>query len=98
PETRFAWNGDMSLAYQVLGRGPDLLYLPGGVSNVDVMWERNSYSELLQQLASFSRLIIMDRRGTGCSDRFSPNAVTPLEIGAHDAISVLAAAAPARSP
>ena len=89
PETRFAWNGDMSLAYQVLGQGPSLLYLPGGVSNVDVMWESTSYARLLQQLASFSRLIVMDRRGTGCSDRFSPNEVAPLEVGVDDAIAVL---------
>ncbi len=89
PETRFAWNGDMSLAYQVLGEGPDLLYLPGGVSNVDVMWENASYARLLRQFASFSRLIVMDRRGTGCSDRFSPNEVAPLEVGVDDAIAVL---------
>ena len=45
PETRYAWNGDVSLAYQVLGSGDvDLLYLPGGVSNVDVMWESARYS------------------------------------------------------
>jgi hypothetical protein len=42
PETRFAWNGDISLAYQVLGEGPDLLYLPGGVSNVEIMWASTS--------------------------------------------------------
>jgi class 3 adenylate cyclase len=89
PETRFAWNGDISLAYQVLGEGPSLLYLPGGVSNVDVMWESPSYAGFLRQLASFSRLIVMDRRGTGCSDRFSPSEVAPLEVGVDDAIAVL---------
>jgi class 3 adenylate cyclase len=89
PETRFAWNGDMSLAYQSLGEGQDLLYLPGGVSNVDVMWEGVSYARLLRRLAAFSRLIVMDRRGTGCSDRFSPNQVAPLEVGVDDAIAVL---------
>jgi hypothetical protein len=44
PETLFAWNGDVALAYQVLGEGPiDLLYVPGFFSNVDVMWENPSY-------------------------------------------------------
>src|SRR4029079_5080354 len=89
PETCFAWNGDISLAYQVFGEGPDLLYLPGSVSNVDVMWECASYATLLRHLASFSRLIVMDRRGTGCSDRFSPYEVAPLEVGVEDAIEVL---------
>ena len=89
PETRFAWNGDISLAYQALGEGPDLLYLPGGVSNVDVMWESSDYARLLRRFASFSRLIVMDRRGTGCSDRFSPKEVAPLEVGVEDAIAML---------
>ena len=78
-----------SLAYQALGEGPDLLYLPGGVSNVDVMWESSDYARLLRRFASFSRLIVMDRRGTGCSDRFSPKEVAPLEVGVEDAIAVL---------
>lgn len=78
------------LAYQVLGsRDVDLLYLPGGVSNVDVMWESARYSRFLDRLASFSRLIVIDRRGTGCSERFSPNAVAPLEVMIDDAITVL---------
>ncbi len=90
PETRYAWNGDVSLAYQVLGSGDiDLLYLPGGVSNVDVMWESTRYSRFLDRLASFSRLIVMDRRGTGCSERFSPNDVAPLEVMIDDAMTVL---------
>lgn len=89
PETRYAWNGDVSLAFQVVGSGPDLLYLPGGVSNVDVMWESPRYARFLEHLASFSRLIVMDRRGTGCSERFAPNDVAPLEVGIDDAIVVL---------
>jgi hypothetical protein len=44
PETRFAWNGDVSLAYQVLGDGAmDILYVPGWLSNVDIMWESPEY-------------------------------------------------------
>ena len=90
PETRYAWNGDVSLAYQVVGEGPvDLLYLPGGMSNVEFMWESTRYAAFLEQLASFSRLIVMDRRGTGCSERYSPSDVAPLEVGVDDVLAVL---------
>ena len=90
PETKFTWNGDVSLAYQIVSdAGIDLLYLPGGVSNVDVMWESSRYSGFLERLASFSRLIVMDRRGTGCSERFSPSEVAPLEVMVDDIITVL---------
>src|SRR6186997_2972749 len=90
PETRFAWNGDVSLAYQVVGEGSvDLLYLPGGVSNVDVMWESARYSAFLERLAGFSRMIVMDRRGVGCSERFSPSDVAPLEVAVEDILTVL---------
>src|SRR5919201_1379911 len=90
PDTLYAWNGDVSLAYQVLGEGPiDLLYIPGGAANVDVMWENSRYAKFLERLASFCRLIVMDRRGCGCSERFSPREVAPLEVMADDVIAVL---------
>lgn len=98
PETRFAWNGDVALAYQIVSdEGIDLLYVPGGVSNVDVMWENNRYSSFLERLASFSRLIVMDRRGTGCSERFSPSEVAPLEVMVDDIVTVLDAAGSERA-
>jgi pimeloyl-ACP methyl ester carboxylesterase len=90
PETRFAWHGDVSLAYQVIGGGAtDLLYIPGWLSNVDVMWESPEYETFLRRLASFTRLIVMDRRGYGCSERFSPHEVDPLEVHVDDALVVL---------
>ena len=90
PETRFAWNGDTALAYQVFGEGErDLLYMPGVLSNVDVMWESERYARFLRRLASFGRLIVSDRRGYGCSERFSPTDVAPLEISVDDALTVL---------
>jgi len=76
PETHFAWHGDVSLAYQVIGEGAtDLLYIPGWLSNVDIMWESPEYETFLRRLAGFTRLIVMDRRGYGCSERFSPREV-----------------------
>jgi pimeloyl-ACP methyl ester carboxylesterase len=66
--TRYARAGDVSIAYQVLGEGPDLVYVPGFVSHVEWAWELPQYARFLRRLASFSRLILLDKRGTGLSD------------------------------
>jgi class 3 adenylate cyclase len=70
PETRFTQSGEASIAYQVVGSGPlNLVVVPGFVSHLEQAWEDPSYSRFLNQLASFSRLILFDKRGTGLSDR-----------------------------
>lgn len=70
PETRYAKSGDVSIAYQVLGTGPiDLIYVPGWVSHLEYGWEEPSLARFYQKLASFSRLILFDKRGTGLSDQ-----------------------------
>ena len=93
PETRFAWNGDVSLAYQVVGSGPiDVIYLQGHASHVDLNWEGPALSRFLRGLARHSRLIITDRRGWGCSDRFSPFDIAPLESMTDDLLCVMDAA------
>ena len=67
PETRYAHSGEVMVAYQVTGDGPiDFVGTPGTVSNLDVDWEG---SVLTERIASFSRLIRFDKRGTGMSDR-----------------------------
>jgi class 3 adenylate cyclase len=72
PETRFTQSGDVSIAYQVLGQGPlDLIIVPGWVSHLEHAWEDPSYARFLERLASFSRLILFDKRGTGLSDRIT---------------------------
>ncbi len=72
PETRYAKSGDVHIAYQVVSNvGPDLLFVPGWVSHVEYAWEEPSFSRFLRRLTSFSRLILLDRRGTGLSDRVS---------------------------
>jgi pimeloyl-ACP methyl ester carboxylesterase/DNA-binding CsgD family transcriptional regulator len=59
----------VSIAYQVVGDGPlDLLLVPGFVSHVEVAWEEPNFARFLTRLASFSRLIVFDKRGTGMSD------------------------------
>lgn len=69
-ETRYAKSGDVHIAYQVVGEsGPDLVLVPGWVSHVEYAWEDPSFSRFLRRLASFCRLILLDRRGTGLSDR-----------------------------
>jgi pimeloyl-ACP methyl ester carboxylesterase len=68
-ETRYARSGDVSIAYQVVGDGPfDLVYVHGFVSNIELMWEEPGLARFLERLASFSRLILFDKRGTGLSD------------------------------
>ena len=85
PEVRYARNGDVAIAYQVLGDGPvDLLFVPGFASNLLWNWQLPLYARFLTSLASFSRLIVIDRRGTGLSDRFSPDDLPPLETLAED--------------
>ena len=69
PETRYARSGDVRIAYQVVGDGPlDLVFVPGFVSNIDMFWEM-ALAQFFSRLASFSRLILFDKRGTGLSDR-----------------------------
>ena len=70
PETRYARSGDLSIAYQVLGDAPlDLVLVPGWVSHLDISWEEPRFADFSRRLASFSRLILFDKRGCGLSDR-----------------------------
>src|SRR3989442_11433473 len=72
PKTQYTRSGDLHIAYQVVGEGPlDLVYVPGWVSHVELAWEEPTLARFLQRLASFSRLILFDKRGTGLSDRVS---------------------------
>src|SRR5947207_11320566 len=69
PETRYAKSGPVNVAYQVVGSGEiDLVLVPGFVSHVEVAWEEPRLARFLTRLASFSRLIVFDKRGTGMSD------------------------------
>ena len=69
PETHYAKSGDVNIAYQVTGNGSlDLVLVPGWVSHVEHAWEEPSFAAFLHRVASFSRLIFLDRRGTGLSD------------------------------
>ena len=69
PEVRYARSGDVSIAYQVVGEGPvDLIFVPFMI-NLVWAWEQPIFVDFCRQLADFSRLILLDKRGTGLSDR-----------------------------
>jgi class 3 adenylate cyclase/pimeloyl-ACP methyl ester carboxylesterase len=90
PPTRFAKLGDDRIAYQVVGDGPlDLLWVPGVGDALDIRWEYPPYASFLWRLASFSRLIMLDRRGVGASDPVSLEALPNWEEFADDALAVL---------
>ena len=90
PETKYAKSGDLSIAYQVVGDGPlDLVWVPGFVSHLEYGWEDPSLARFFHRLASFSRLIIFDKRGTGLSDRVSVNELPTLEQRMDDVRAVM---------
>ncbi|HEX8204542.1 MAG TPA: adenylate/guanylate cyclase domain-containing protein [Solirubrobacteraceae bacterium] len=96
PETHYAQNGDVSIAYQVVGDGPfDLVFVPGFVSHLDLQWADPRIARFLDKLASFSRLILFDKRGTGLSDPVAGPA--PLEDRMEDVRAVMDAAGSERA-
>jgi pimeloyl-ACP methyl ester carboxylesterase/class 3 adenylate cyclase len=96
PETRYARSGDVSIAYQVVGDGPfDLVFAPGFVSNVEYGWEEPTLERFYRRLASFCRLIIFDKRGTGLSDRVT--GVPDLETRMDDVRAIMDAVASDRA-
>lgn len=89
--TRYADSSGVSIAYQVHGKGElDLVFVPGFVSHVELLWEHPSVARFLRRLGSFARLIVFDKRGQGLSD---PPADPPtLEESMDDLRAVLEAA------
>ncbi|MGB7861136.1 MAG: adenylate/guanylate cyclase domain-containing protein, partial [Acidimicrobiia bacterium] len=98
PETQYARSSDVSIAYQVFGDGPtDIVYVPGWVSNVELIWDDPYLSRFFRKLSSFARVVTFDKRGTGLSDPVSvdnlPNIETRMddlravmdEVGSHSA-------------
>ena len=95
PETRYARSGDINIAYQVLGEGAfDVVFIPGAVSHVDLIWDDPARASYFERLASFCRLIIFDKRGTGASD---PIGVGDLETRIDDVRAVMDAAGSRRA-
>jgi class 3 adenylate cyclase len=89
PETRYARNGDAHIAYQMFGEGPDLLLSMGIPVSMDAWWDAPQPTRFLRRLATFSRVLVLDRRGCGLSDPISPTDPLTLEQHMQDAITVL---------
>ncbi|TML00228.1 MAG: adenylate/guanylate cyclase domain-containing protein [Actinobacteria bacterium] len=96
PQTHYAKSGEVNIAYQVVGDGPlDLVFVPGFISHLDLQWADPRIARFLEKLASFSRLIMFDKRGTGLSDPVA--APAPLEDRMDDVRAVMDAAGSERA-
>jgi pimeloyl-ACP methyl ester carboxylesterase len=92
PQTRYVKSGDAHIAYQVLGEGPaDLIVVRGYISHVEVAWESPALAAFYRRLASFCRLILFDKRGTGLSDRVPEDRLPTLEQRIDDVRAVMEA-------
>lgn len=91
PETHYVDTPGGQIAYQVVGDGPrDVVYVNGVTSQPDMRWELPQFRRFLERLASFSRLILFDRRGSGLSDPVPGDVVIPTwEEWAEDLVAVL---------
>jgi class 3 adenylate cyclase len=90
PEVNYARSGDVSIAYQVVGNGPtDILFVPWLI-NLVWAWEQPVFVDFCTRLAEFSRLILLDKRGTGLSDR--PRDLPGFETRMDDLRAVMDAA------
>jgi pimeloyl-ACP methyl ester carboxylesterase/DNA-binding winged helix-turn-helix (wHTH) protein len=90
PETMYARSGDVNIAYQVIGDAPlDLVFVMGWVSHLEYFWREPNFARFLMRLASFSRLILFDKRGTGLSDRVPIHQLPTLEQRMDDVRAVM---------
>ena len=91
PETRYVRAPDGAfIAFQVFGSGPiDVLLLPGFITNIDENWRVPQIADAHRKIGAFARVIAMDRRGLGVSDRLGPDEVAPLETHVDDIVAVL---------
>ena len=89
PETQYIRYDGVRLAYQVLGEGPDLLFVCPWFTDLELQWAERGMAAFLERLASFSRLILVDKRGMGRSERVPPEATPTIETRVGDLLAVL---------
>jgi class 3 adenylate cyclase len=96
--TAYATAGELNIAYQILGSGPaDLVYVPGLVNHIEGTWDEPALARHCRRLASFSRLILFDKRGSGMSDRVAVWDKPTLEQRMDDVSAVMDAAGSERA-
>ncbi len=93
PIIRYAHNGSVAIAYEVFGEGPLTLACLSPWDNIEIAWENPLYASYLRHIGDLARVVLIDRRGTGLSDRFSSNDPPPLEDLVDDITVVLDACA-----
>ncbi|HMT06912.1 MAG TPA: alpha/beta fold hydrolase [Pyrinomonadaceae bacterium] len=90
PRTQYVQNGEVNIAYQVVGNGPiDIVFVMGWVSHLEYFWRHHTFASFLEKLSSFSRLILFDKRGTGLSDRVPLDKLPTLEQRMEDVHAVM---------
>ncbi len=88
PDTQYAKSGNVHIAFQVMGNGPmDVILVPGMISHVEFLHEMPGYTDFLRRLATYARVITLDKRGQGLSDRM--HGVAPLEVRMGDVCAVM---------
>jgi class 3 adenylate cyclase len=88
PDIRFVRRPEAAIAYQVFGDGPDLLCMPGFVTNLEYQWQFALTARFFERLGSFARVAEIDRRGCGLSERVSPRDLPPMEVLIDDVCAV----------
>jgi pimeloyl-ACP methyl ester carboxylesterase len=89
PRTHYAEGDGASIAYQTFGEGPDLVFIAGFSTNVEVQWEHPAIAAFLRRLGSFARVTVLDKRGVGLSDRMPHDDPPSLETRADDLLAVM---------
>lgn len=98
PQVRYAQSGEVNIAWQVIGEGPiDLVFVMGWVSHLESFWTEPGFARFLHRLASFARVILFDKRGTGLSDRVPLDQLPTLEQRMDDVRAVMEAAGSERA-
>jgi pimeloyl-ACP methyl ester carboxylesterase len=98
PEVRYARSGEVNIAYQVIGQAPlDLVFVMGWITHLEYFWTEPSFAQFLRRLATFARVILFDKRGTGLSDRVPLDQLPTLEQRMDDVRAVMEAAGSERA-
>lgn len=90
PRVQYARSGNVNIAYQVVGNGPiDIVFVMGWVSHLEYFWNEPAFAAFLTRLASVSRLILFDKRGTGLSDPVPVSELPTLDRRIDDVRAVM---------